>query len=141
MKTKLEVKRRFRGANYTIGTLYVNGERFCDTLEDTDRGLNNDMTQEQVRGIKVPGHTAIPTGSYEVAIDFSPRFRRPLPRLQQVPGFTGVLIHAGNSHRDTSGCILVGENKQKGMVLNSRYWEDELMKALDGSESITLTIG
>lgn len=126
---KLELRRIARKTSYTIGRLYVDGEYFCDTLEDADRGLTSDMSDAEVQAKKVKGKTAIPTGTYNVTISIvSPRFRKSpqysfcggrLPRLGGVPGYTGILIHCGNTANDTDGCILVGENKQVGKVLNS----------------------
>lgn len=127
---ELRLKRIARKEGYTIGHLFVDGTKMvCDTLEDTDRGLTSDMSTAQICGMKVKGETAIPTGRYLVDMKtVSPRFggRRQyafckgrLPRLCGVKGFDGVLIHCGNTARDTEGCILVGENRRKGMVLNS----------------------
>lgn len=126
---EVKVKRIARRDNYTIGKMYVNGEYVCDTLEDTDRGLTSKMSVAQISGMKVHGETAIPTGRYLVDMKtVSPRFGgRPqyqfckgrLPLLCNVPAYQGVLVHCGNTANDTEGCILVGENKEKGKVLNS----------------------
>lgn len=112
---ELLLERNYLKAAYTIGCLSVDGTRFCDTLEDRVCDL--------VYESKVPGETAIPAGCYEVIVSRSPRFGRDLPRLLNVPGFEGILIHRGNTARDTSGCILVGENRQPGKVLNSALYE------------------
>ena len=93
-----------------------------------------------VRDVKIKHQTAIPKGIYKVTLTASPRFKRILPRLHDVPEFTGVLIHRGNTIDDTSGCILVGENKKKGMVLNSTKYEVELVKILTESNSKNITI-
>lgn len=126
---KLTLQRRFRGEKYTIGTLYIDGVRFCDTLEDTDRDANRngrfDGDEKKTAGI-----TAIPNGTYPVIVNVSPRFGRELPRLLNVPDFEGVLIHRGNTPEDTAGCILVGENKVKGRVLNSTPYEVELTRRI-----------
>ncbi len=121
---KITVKRIFKGDKYTIGKMYLDGEYFCDTLEDTvrDFGANGEG--------KVYGETAIPYGTYKVILVQSPRFKRMLPRLVDVPYFEGVLIHSGNTHEHTHGCILIGENKAKGKVLNSRTWEKKLVERL-----------
>ena len=126
---EIKLKRIARKEGYTIGRLFVDGERVCDTLEDRDRGLTQRMSTAQICGVKVKGETAIPTGRYMVDMrTVSPRFggRRQyafcngrLPRLCSVPGFDGVLIHIGNTARDTEGCVLVGENKAVGQVLDS----------------------
>lgn len=118
---KMQLKRIAKRDNYTIGKLYIDGEYFCDTLEDRAR----DLTKEA----KVYGKTAIPEGTYEVTLRVqSPRFSQKrqydfckgyLPRLLNVPSFQGVLIHCGNTAEDTDGCILVGKNTVKGMVTDS----------------------
>ncbi len=125
----IELKRIFKGKNYTIGKLYVNGKYFCDTLEDA------------VRETKIAGITAIPAGRYQIENSMSPRFKRRLPMLYNVPDFTGIRIHRGNTHEDTEGCILVGENKKKGMVINSTKYELKLVELLDQmSGKINITI-
>lgn len=125
---QLVLDRIFKGSDYTIGKLYINGEYFCDTLEDT------------VRDKKIPNKTAIPAGTYKVIVNTSPRFKRLLPRLLDVPGFEGILIHRGNTPEDTSGCILVGENKVKGKVINSTQYELKLVELLKDDDNITITI-
>lgn len=126
---EIKVRRIAKKEAYTIGKMYVNGEYVCDTLEDKDRGLTSNMSVAQICGVKVHGETAIPTGRYLVDMKtVSPRFggraqyqfcKGRLPRLCNTPGYQGVLIHCGNTAKDTEGCILVGENKEKGKVLNS----------------------
>lgn len=125
---RLVLDRIFKGPDYTIGKLYIDGEYFCDTLEDT------------VRDKKIPNKTAIPAGTYKVIVNTSPRFKRLLPRLLDVPGFEGILIHRGNTPEDTSGCILVGENKVKGKVINSTPYEIKLVELLKDEQDITITI-
>ena len=142
---ELELRRIARRETYTIGRLYVNGERFCDTLEDTDRGLRQDMGLPVLRAKKRKGVTAIPTGRYRVTLGVrSPRFSQKaaykfcdgyLPRLINVPAYDGVLIHIGNYDKDTEGCILVGKNTKVGAVMEStatfRALYDVLSKAKD----------
>lgn len=122
----IEVKRRYLGSEYTIGSMFVNGEYFCDTLEDKVRDLNKDGDLNDKGEGKVYAQTAIPYGEYEVVVKHSPKFGRMLPRLLDVPYFEGILIHRGNTHQDTGGCILVGENKVKGKVINSTIYENKL---------------
>lgn len=133
---KLILTRRFKGSDYTIGELFMDGAYFCDTLEDRVRNMPTEA--------KIAGVTAIPTGTYKVIVNRSPKFGRELPRLVDVPYFEGVLIHRGNTNKDTAGCILVGENKQKGKVLNSTGYElsitTSIKSAIDRGESVTITI-
>jgi hypothetical protein len=141
---KLKLIRRYKGSEYTIGKLYLNEVYYCDTLEDKDRGLTQSMSLDDVKKIKVYGQTAIPTGTYKIIVNESPRFKRNLPRLLDVLGFDGILIHRGNTDEDTNGCILVGENKVKGKVINSTPYEVELVDLLsvaqDNGEEITIEV-
>jgi hypothetical protein len=122
------------------------GERsyFCDTLEDVDRGLTQSMSLAEIKRIKIPHETAIPTGVYKVIVNYSQGKKRMLPRLLDVPGFSGILIHRGNTEHDSSGCILVGENKVKGKVVNSTQYEERLVEILtqaqERGEETTITI-
>jgi hypothetical protein len=88
------------------------------------------MPAEEIRRRKVAHETAIPTGVYKVVVNLSPAKRRMLPRLLDVPGFSGILIHRGNTKSDSSGCILVGENRVKEKVLNSTPCEKRLVEIL-----------
>jgi hypothetical protein len=128
---KLKLKRRFFAEEYTIGTLSIDGVRFCDTIEDKNRDLNHDGDLNDPGEGKVYAKTAIPFGTYKVIVNRSPKFKRELPRLLDVPHFEGVLIHRGNTAEDSAGCILVGENKVKGQVINSTQYEKELVKRLE----------
>lgn len=137
---RLELVRLYKKPNYTIGKLYVNGEYFCDTLEDA------------VREVKIPHQTAIPEGTYKVVLNIvSPKYSQRksydwcggrLPRLLNVPNYDGILIHSGNTIEHTSGCILVGENKEAGKVLNSMATLKRLYKRMkeDGNNEISITI-
>ncbi len=127
---KLTLKRIALKPAYTIGKLYIDGQYFCDTLEDTVRAP----------GIKVPGQTAVSAGTYKVQVTPSPRFKRNLPRLFDVPNFEGVLIHRGNTAADSSGCILVGENKEIGKVINSTKYELELTSLLSKQNKVIIEI-
>ena len=116
---KLTLKRIALRSTYTIGRLYVDGNYFCDTLEDTVRDLNKNGKFDNGEK-KVYGKTAIPYGTYEIKWTYSPRFKKYTPQLMNVPSFEGIRIHAGNTSADTEGCLILGENKQVGKVLNSR---------------------
>ena len=148
---KLTLKRRYRGSQYTIGSLYINNQYFCDTLEDRDRGLSQQMSLDNIKLKKVYGSTAIPTGTYRISMNITSNkfgsrswaipYKGKIPRLLNVPGFDGVLIHPGNTDKDTYGCILVGENKVKGQVINSQnIWKKLMEKLLQDKENIILTI-
>ena len=127
---KLTLKRTYKCNDYTIGHLYVDGVYLCDTIEDCDRGLDQNMTSSQIRKIKKKSVTAIPTGTYGITLNVvSPKYSKKkwfndfcmgrMPRLLNVPGFDGILIHTGNTAKDSDGCLLVGYNKIKGQVINS----------------------
>lgn len=127
---EIRVKRIARKDGYTIGRMSLNEEYFCDTLEDTDRGQKSTMSEEEILSKKRKGITAIPTGKYDVILTFSPRFKRVLPLLLNVPGYQYIRVHNGNRPDSTEGCLLVGENKVKGQVLNSRATLEKLMSIL-----------
>lgn len=151
---EITLHRKYKIKDYTIGKLYVDGVYVCDTLEDTDRGLYQGMGEAWLREKKVPGQTAIPFGRYRVTLKVkSPKYSKRkayekidgyLPRLLEVPGYQGVLIHIGNYPQDTEGCILVGYNTKKGAVMNSTqaFWKlyDLLKAADDKKEEIWITI-
>ncbi len=134
---------------YTIGRLYIRRQvieeylpgtedlYFCDTLEPTWRDYEHGA-------YKVKGRSAIPEGRYAVVISFSPKFKQWLPILLGVPKFEGIRIHAGNTAKDTEGCILVGQNREVGKVLDSRKWlyelKQKIVEARDRGEAVWLTI-
>lgn len=131
---KLLLERKYKKATYTIGRLYIDDKFECNTLEDKDRGLTQDMPLAKIKEVKIAAETAIPLGTYEIDMDtISPKYSlKPwyvknchgarVPRLVNVPGYSGVLIHVGNTAKDSVGCILVGKNDAVGMVTNSKYW-------------------
>lgn len=126
MPMELVVERLYKKDNYTIGILKIDGLYECDTLEDTDRGLSQDMPESEITKKKKYGKTAIPTGRYKVTFGISNRFGKcfyainsMIPSINNVKGFTAIRIHAGTDENDTEGCLLLGENKAKGKVLYS----------------------
>lgn len=142
---KLTLKRKFIGPDYTIGDLLIDGTFFCNTVEDvvrllpatcphTTKGRNCTCKE------KVYAETAIPSGTYKVTIEDSPRFKRRLPYLHDVPHFIGILIHSGNTAKDSAGCIIVGFNTVKGKVTNSRATSDKLNAILAKEKDITIQI-
>ena len=141
----LLLKRIYKGNKYTIGKLYIDGEWFCDTIEDVVRSLPKDCSHTP-KGRKceckekVYGETAIPAGTYKVILSYSNRFKRILPELLNVPHFLGIRIHRGNTEQDSAGCIILGENKVKGKVINSTPYEIKLVKLLENQKNITITI-
>ena len=154
---ELTLKRIALRSEYTIGKLYVNGEYVCDTIEDTVRDLDKDGKFANGE-VKIPGKTAIPYGRYEITMKVkSPKYSNfskyswakkydgYLPRLLNVYQFDGVLMHVGNSALDSEGCIIVGENKVVGKVINSvntfrRLMDDYLVPAKKRNENIVIAI-
>lgn len=131
---KLTVTRRWASRYSTIGELEVNGVFECYTLEDVVRAP----------GVKIPGQTAIPAGSYRLIVNQSQRFGRQMPLICDVPGFAGVRIHSGNTAHDTEGCLLVGAFREEDAVLHSRAAYDRLfakiMRAVDSGEAMSIEI-
>ena len=140
---KLRLERLWPKPTYTVGRLYVDGQLFCNTLEDKVADLNRNGMFDGTEK-KVPGETAIPYGTYRVFYGWSPRFGRNLPRLLNVTAFEGILIHPGNTAEDSAGCILVGKNSEVGRLTQSRYYSDELNKLIAAAqrrgENITIEI-
>lgn len=152
---ELLVKRVAKKNEYTIGRLYIDGVAYCDTLEDCDRGLTQDMPLEEIQAKKVYGKTAIPKGIYDIDMNtVSPKFKdrswaKPyggkIPRLMNVPGYEGVLIHPFNTAAESLGCIGCGKNSVKGMITDSTRTFHTLMSkyllpAKVSGNKITITI-
>lgn len=139
---RLTLKRIANRPTYCIGDLYINGKWFCSTLEDTDRGLNSSMSEEELRKMKIKGETAIPVGIYKVILNYSPKYKRVMPLITNVPAYSGIRIHSGNSAKDTEGCLLVGKNTIVGRLTDSRKCYEALFKRLQqkGSNDITIDI-
>ena len=148
---ELKLIRKYKKENYTIGKLYVNGTYFSDTIEDKDRGLRQTDAYASIKRRKVYGETAIPTGKYQVMLGiYSPKFSKKKayefcdgmpPMIVNVPGFEGIRIHAGNTAKDSLGCILVGKNREEGKVLDSMVTLKALYAKLKTAEGpIFITI-
>ena len=141
---KLRLERRYRKSNYCIGKLYINDKYFSDVLEDPDRDLYDNMSLEEIQQLKIKGDTCIPYGTYNVTITYSPKFKRNLPLINNVKGFEGIRIHEGNSSKDTQGCPLLGFNKAKGRVLNSKDTVNKfitiIQQALNRGENVTIEV-
>lgn len=133
---ELKLNRIFLGSSATIGELLVNDKHLCDTLEDRVR------PEEE----KVYGKTAIPEGAYEMVLSYSPRFKKILPEILNVPNFTGIRIHCGNSSADSSGCVLVGtwDGEKEDWISDSKIAFNKLMSLLEeatnNKEKITITV-
>ena len=133
---KIEVNRIFKASNYTIGELSVNNKYLCDTLEDRVRPT----------GEKVYGETAIPCDTYTVTLSYSNRFKKTMPEILNVPNFSGIRIHCGNSSKDTEGCLLVGkwDGKTENWISDSKNSYNKLYSLLEEAfnkkENITITI-
>ena len=144
---KLTIKRTITRNSYTLGKLYIDGVYFCDTLEDKDRGLTQNMSVEQIKSMKVPGETAIPKGTYRVTLDVvSPKFSKypfymqtcggKLPRLIDVKGYEGVLIHVADGPKRDSllqGCIGIGNLSAEEYLINGKKVFVELYNKLKGN--------
>jgi len=126
----LSLKRIARRPTYTIGKLFIDGEFFSDTLEDKDRDYNLDGDITDPGEGKVMNETCIPAGEYEVILNWSNRFQRIMPLLVNVPGFEGIRIHNGTTDKNTSGCLLVGNNSIVGQLTNSHEIFDKLFHIL-----------
>jgi len=140
---KLELKRIALKPNYTVGKLFINGTYYCDTIEDKVIDLNKNGKFDDGLN-KVMHQTAIPYGTFKVVVNYSPKFKRELPRLLDVPYFEGILIHNGSDQNSSSGCIIVGENKTVGKVTNSTFYMNNLTArikdAQNKGETTTITI-
>ena len=155
---ELRLERKYRNNLYCIDKLYVNNKYFSDVLEDPDRGLTDSMSLEEIKKIKIKGNTCIPYGTYNITLDIaSPRFgsksfykqvcNGKLPRLLNVKGFEGILIHVGdgaNGYRLTEGCLLVGRNTIKGgLTEGKKYFQllySQMLEAKKKGEKITIII-
>jgi hypothetical protein len=141
---ELHLHRDIKTPKSTTGKLCVDGREECFILEDFDRGLTQSMPLDQIKKLKVPGQTAIPSGRYKVIIDMSNRFKRRLPLLLNVPGYAGVRMHPGNTAENTEGCLLPGVVRTKDFVSSSRVAFEKLFLKMDAAdkhgEEIFITI-
>lgn len=144
--------RKYKGQSYTIGDLYIDGKLICNTLEDADRGLSDAMSVEEIAKKKIKCLTAIPVGCYKVTLNVkSPSFSKKayykkfcdgyLPRLINVKGFDGILIHRGVDDSNSCGCILVGYNTIKGKLTDSQKAFEKVYELLKSAkDEITIEI-
>lgn len=141
----IKIDRKYKKDTYTIGKVYINDDYYCDSLEDKDRGLKQSDSIDNIKSKKVYGQTAIPSGTYKVTVTYSNKFKKKLPLINDVKGFDGIRIHSGNTDKDSLGCILLGYNKVKGKVINSRdtmnkFMNDYILPTIEKKEPITLII-
>ena len=150
----LKVKRGLTKDTYTPGTLFIDDKRFCDTIEDLDRNLMQNMTIGEIQSKKVYGETAIPKGTYRVTTEVvSPKFSRypfymevcggRLPRLLDVPGYEGVLIHVADGQKKDKllqGCIGIGERQPDGSLLKGKETFKRLWELLKNETDIKIIV-
>lgn len=148
------IDRKYKKDDYTIGIVYINGKYFSESLEDCDRGLKQNMSDTEIKFRKVYGKTAIPTGTYELRMTYSPKFKDrawgkkyggKVIQLMNVKGFTGVRVHPLNTAEDSLGCIGVGRNLKKGQILQAteyyyRLLDSYVLPALQKGEGVYITI-
>lgn len=149
------IKRIAKKDTYTIGKFYIDGKYYCDTIEDKDRGIDKTTPLSKIKSVKIANKTAIPTGTYDLTMKVqSPKYLKSntfvryckayMPRILNIPGFDGVLLHTGNTAEDSSGCIILGYNKTIGKVLDSMSAFKQvypiLKAASDKGDRISITI-
>lgn len=136
----ITLTRRQSANDCTIGAITIDGRHICHTLEDVVR----EVPGQPVEAWKIKGHTAIPRGTYQVAVTISPRFGIELPLLQNVPGFSGIRIHTGNTAAHTEGCIIPGLTAASTSVGQSKAAFDKLFSmiraAIARGEKVLITI-
>ncbi len=131
---ELKLKREVFTDNSTIGSLYVDGVFDCYILEDRDRGLSDTMSLEKIAGTKVYGKTCIPYGRYEVDWTMSARFKKMMPILLNVKGWTGIRIHSGNTEIHSLGCLLCGRLKLNDRISESTLATNRLYKKIEAAK-------
>ena len=146
---ELIVDRKWKKQSYTISNLTIDGKWFCNVLEDKDRNLDSSMSIAKIRELKKPSITAIPKGTYEITLDvISTKYctnsfykqvcNGKVPRLLNVKGFEGILIHVGDGPRGadlSSGCLLCGYNKVKGQLRDGKEVFKKLYSLLKEAKS------
>lgn len=132
----LLLKRETFSDTSTIGRLFIDGNFFCYTLEDKDRGLNDSMNILTIKAKKIFGVTAIPQGKYRLVVSMSNRFKRLLPEILNVKGYEGIRMHRGNYAGDSLGCIIVAAKKGIDAVFESTAIEIALVRLLESKKEI-----
>ncbi len=136
----LLLTRNYRKPTYTIGKIYANGTLICNSMEDVDRRLFQGQPLADILKIKIKGETAIPTGTYRLVVSESPKFKRPLIEVCDVPGFSGIRIHALNTAEQSEGCIGPGLNTAVGRITDSRKYENILTEMVAKEKEAYITI-
>lgn len=127
------IDRKWKKNTYTIGRVFIDDVFFANSMEDKDRCLTKDMPLAEIKKRKVYGETAIPAGEYEVRMTYSPKYKRMMPQVMDVPGWTGVRLHSMNEAKDSLGCIGMGKNDKPGRISNSRATHAEFDKRLEAA--------
>ena len=154
IKMKLLLKRIYNCPSYCIGRLYINQVYVSDTIEDCDRGLKDTWPLDKIVNTKVYGETAIPKGTYKIALSISPKFKNRtwakkygglVPEVLNVKGYSGIRVHPANFATELLGCIAPGINSKKGQVTQSQITYDRLMSkylipAYQRKEEIWITV-
>lgn len=137
---KLVLTRDIFGPEFTLGSLSVDGKPFCYTCEDKVRELPG----VPVADWKIDKVTAIPVGTYKVMVNMSTKFKRRMPLLEGVPGFSGVRLHGGNTHINTEGCPLVAAHRD---IATGRVWQSMeavltqiIQAAINRGEKVTIEV-
>lgn len=150
----IQIERRWKKDRYTVGRLYVDGEYWCNSLEDKDRDLHSGMSVVTIKSKKVYGETAIPRGQYEVRLSYSAKFAKKawakkygglVPEILRVKGFSGIRMHPLNRAEESLGCIGPGFNTKVGQVTSStscyyRLMDEVFMPAHEAGQTVMLDI-
>jgi len=137
---KIKLIRDLKNTLYTLGKVYIDDVFFCFTVEDVDRDSNQDGDLDDIGENKIHGQTAIPKGTYKMVLSMSNRFKKLMPEVLNVKGFSGIRWHSGNTALDTEGCIIVGTVRTPNGVGLSRQCFTKLMDKLKDQKDIILTI-
>jgi len=137
---KIKLIRDLKNTLYTLGKVYIDDVFFCFTVEDVDRDSNQDGDLDDIGENKIHGQTAIPKGTYKMVLSMSNRFKKLMPEVLNVKGFSGIRWHSGNTALDTEGCVIVGTVRTPNGVGLSRQCFTKLMDKLKDQKDIILTI-
>lgn len=123
-----------------FGKIYADGEYVCDTLEDTDRHLEDYLSdREKGKTVKQYGKTAIPCGTYRAKYYYWQKHSNWYPWIQNVPFFSGILIHGGITENQTLGCVLVGTRSGDRLVKSGEAMS-KIRSLFANCESMDITV-